>query len=92
MNLSGFTSDRFLSPPSPRSIHNTGRGVRGFGQLDFRATDRDYVKLVMIGDGVNFELPMDERDELLRPDFKNLQRTRSQSLILSWDHVHSPER
>ena len=43
----------------------------------------------MIGDGVNFELPKEERDELLRPDFNNLQRTRSQSLILSWDHVHS---
>ena len=89
LNLSGFTSDRFLSPPSPRSIHNTGRGLRSFGQLDFRANDSNYVKLVMIGDGVNFELPKDERDELLRPDFNNLQRTRSESLILSWDHVHS---
>ena len=89
LNLSGFTSDRFLSPPSPRSIHNTGRGLRSFGQLDFRANDSNYVKLVMIGDGVNFELPKEERDELLRPDFNNLQRTRSESLILSWDHVHS---
>jgi outer membrane receptor protein involved in Fe transport len=89
LNLNGFTSDRFLSPPSPRSIHNTGRGLRGFGQLDFRATDSNYFKLVMIGDGVNFELPKEERDELLRPDFNNVQRARSQSLILSWDHVHS---
>ncbi|MGH9346248.1 MAG: TonB-dependent receptor [Vicinamibacterales bacterium] len=89
LNLSGFTSDRFLSPPSPRSIHNTGRGLRSFGQLDFRANDSNYVKLVMMGDGVNLELPKEERDELLRPDFNNLQRTRSQSVILSWDHVHS---
>jgi outer membrane receptor protein involved in Fe transport len=89
VNLSGFTSDRFLSPPSPRSIHNTGRGLRGFGQLDFRANDSSYLKLVVIGDGVNLELPKEERDELLRPDFNNLQRTRSESLILSWDHVHS---
>jgi len=89
LNLSGFTSDRFLSPPSPRSIHNTGRGLRGFGQLDLRATDSHYLKLVLIGDGVNFELPKDERDERLRPDFNNLQRTRSESLILSWDHVRS---
>ena len=42
-----------------------------------------------MGDGVNFELPKDERDELLRPDFNNLQRARSQSLILSWGRVHS---
>ena len=89
LNLSGFTSDRFLSPPSPRSIHNTGRGLRSFGQLDFRATGSDYLKVVMIGDGVNFELPKEERDEALRPNFNNLQRTRSQSLILSWDHIHS---
>jgi outer membrane receptor protein involved in Fe transport len=87
--VNGFTSDRFLSPPSPRSIHNTGRGLRSFGQLDFRANDSNYVKLVMIGDGVNFELPKEERDELLRPNFNNLQRTRSESLILSWDHVQS---
>ena len=89
VNLSGFTSDRFLSPPSPRSIHNTGRGLRSFGQLDFRASDSDYLKVVMIGDGVNFELPKEERDEVLRPNFNNLQRTRSQSLILSWGHIHS---
>jgi outer membrane receptor protein involved in Fe transport len=89
LNLSAFTSDRFLSPPSPRSIHNTGRGLRSFGQLDFRANSSNYVKLVMIGDGMNFELPKEERDESLRPDFNNLQRTRSQSLILSWDHVYS---
>ena len=63
VNVSGFMSDRFLSPPSPRSIHNTGRGLRSFGQLDFRANDSNYFKVVMIGDGVNFELPKEERDE-----------------------------
>jgi outer membrane receptor protein involved in Fe transport len=46
---------------------------------------------VMMGDGVNFDLPMDERDELLRPDFKNVQHARSESVILSWDHVRSSE-
>jgi len=88
-NVAGFTSDRFLSPPSPRAIHDRGRGVRSFGQIDFRLNDTNGIKAVMMGDGVNFELPKEERDELLRPDFNNLQRTRSQSLILSWDRVHS---
>ena len=88
-NAGGFTSDRFLSPPSPRSIHNTGRGVRSFARVDFRATDRNHLNLVVTGDGVNFEIPMDERDERLRPSFKNLQRARSQSAVLSWNHVHS---
>ncbi len=91
VNLGGFTSDRVLSPPSPRSIHNTGRGVRSFGRLDVRGSDRNHITFVATGDGVNFELPMDERDERLRPDFKNLQRARSQSAILSWNHVHSSD-
>src|SRR5688572_798590 len=56
LNAGGFTSDRFLSPPSPRSIHNTGRGVRGFGRIDVRPRDRDQLSVVFTGDGVNFEL------------------------------------
>ena len=91
INLAGFMSDRFLSPPSPRSIHNAGRGLRSFGRLDFRPTERDHINLVVTGDGVNFELPMEERDVLVRPDFKNLQRARSQSAILSWNHVRSSD-
>jgi outer membrane receptor protein involved in Fe transport len=89
VNLAGFTSDRFLSPPSPQSIHNTGRGLRSFGQLDFRVNEDNNVRLVVIADGVNFELPKEVRDEVLRPDFNNLQRTRSQSAIVSWDRVQS---
>jgi len=91
VNLSGFTSDRFLSPPSPRSIHNTGRGMRSFGRVDVRASGANQINLIVTGDGVNFELPMDERDERLRPDFKNLQRARSQSAIFSWNHVRSSD-
>ena len=91
LNLGGFTSDRFLSPPSPRSLHNTGRGLRSFGRLDLRASDRNHLNLVVTGDGVNFEIPMDERDERLRPTFQNLQRARSQSAILSWNHVRSSD-
>src|SRR5262245_6959934 len=88
-NLAGFTSDRFLSPPSPEAIHDTGRGLRGFGQLDFRLNEDNDIRVVVMGDGVNFELPKEERDELLRPDFNNLERTRSQSLIVSWGRVPS---
>jgi outer membrane receptor protein involved in Fe transport len=91
VNLAGFTSDRFLSPPSPRSIHNTGRGARSFGRLDVRGSDRDQVSVVATGDVVNFELPMDERDERLRPNFQHAQRARSQSAILSWNHAHSSD-
>ena len=88
-SLGGFSSDRFLSPPSPRSVHNTGRGLRGFARVDFRASDRNHVNAVVTADGVNVELPMEERDVTLRPAFRNLQRARSQSLILSWSHARS---
>jgi outer membrane receptor protein involved in Fe transport len=91
MNLSGMESARFLNPPEPRSIHNTGRAARGFAQFDFVLNQTNFMKLLFMGDGANFELPKTERDELLRPDFNNFQRTRSQSTILSWDHVHSPK-
>lgn len=89
LNLSGFMSDRFLSPPSPRSIHNSGRGLRSFGRLDLRTSDRNHFNVVAMGDGVDFQLPMDERDERLRPNFKNRQRSRSQSAIFSWNHVRA---
>src|SRR5688572_10385662 len=91
LNLGGFVSDRFLSPPSPRSIHNTGRGLRSFGRIDFGGTESNHIKLVMMGDGVNMDLPMDERDARLRPGFKNVQRTHSESMILTWDHVRSAD-
>jgi outer membrane receptor protein involved in Fe transport len=87
LNVGGFTSDRFLSPPSPRSIHNSGHGVRTFARLDVRGSDRSRVDFVFAGDGVDIELPMDERDETLRPDFKNEQRARTESVIASWNHV-----
>ena len=91
LNVGGFTSDRFLSPPSPRSIHNSGHGVRTFGRLDVRNSDRNRFDVVFTGDGVNVELPMEERDETLRPDFRNEQRARTQSVIASWNHVSASD-
>ena len=91
VNLAGFASDRFLSPPSPRSIHDTGYGLRSFGRFDFRTSTRSQLNVLITGDGINFELPMDVRDEQLRPDFRNLQRTRSQSVIVSWSRTPSSE-
>jgi len=44
VNVVGFESGRFLSPPDPRSIHNTGRGARSFLQLDFNANPRNFLK------------------------------------------------
>ena len=91
LNIGGFESARFLSPPDPRSIHNTGRGARSFAQFDFAVNTNNFLKLVLMGDGTNFELPKTAQDEELRPDFNNFQRNRSQSLILGWDHIYSAD-
>ncbi|MBI4454399.1 MAG: TonB-dependent receptor [Acidobacteria bacterium] len=88
---SGFESARFLSPPDPRSIHNTGRGMRNFLQLDFNINSENYLKLVFLGDGTNFEIPKTPQDDELRPNANASQRNRSQSAIFTWSHVISKD-
>jgi outer membrane receptor protein involved in Fe transport len=89
LNVGGYESARFLSPPVPRAIHDAGRGAHSFAQFDFAANENNFVKLMLIGDGTNLQIPKNELDELMRPNKNDFQRNRSQSLILSWDHVQS---
>ncbi|MBI2818755.1 MAG: TonB-dependent receptor [Acidobacteria bacterium] len=88
---SGFESARFLSPPDPRSIHDTGRGARSFLQLDFTLNSSNYLKLLLMADGANFEIPKTSQDDLLRPNTNRFQRTRSQSAVLNWGHIISKD-
>ena len=89
LSSSAFESARFLSPPDTRSIHNTGRGVRNFLQLDFNVNPANFLKLVFLGDGTNFQIPKTALDDKLRPDFNAFQRTRSQTAIFTWGHILS---
>ncbi|MBI1895160.1 MAG: TonB-dependent receptor [Acidobacteria bacterium] len=91
LNGAAFESARFLSPPERNALHDTGRGARTFAQFDFAADANNTVRLVLMGDGANFELPKTLLDAQWRPNFNNFQRTRSQTAILSWDHVHSAD-
>ncbi len=86
---SAFESARFLSPPGRRSIHNTGRGVRNFLQLDFNVNPTNFLKLVLMGDGTNFQIPKTALDDELRPDFNAFQRTRSQTAMFTWSRILS---
>ena len=86
---SAFESSRFLSPPDQRSIHNTGRGMRNFLQLDFNVNANNFLKLTLLGDGTNFEIPKTALDDQLRPELDASQRTRSQTAIFSWDRILS---
>ncbi|PYS47609.1 MAG: hypothetical protein DMG13_27475 [Acidobacteria bacterium] len=85
----GFESARFLSPNDPRSIHDTGRGSHNFLQLDFNANPTNFLKLVLMGDGTNFQIPKTSLDDQIRPKANASERTREQSAILTWSHTIS---
>ncbi len=76
---------------SPQRRYRVRRsyGARSFVQLDFNANPNNFFKLVLMGDGTNFQIPKTSLDEELRPSWNNFQRTRSQSAILTWDHIIS---
>jgi len=86
---SGFESARFLSPNDPRSIHDTGRGTHSFFQMDFNLNRENFLKLVLMGDGTNFQIPKTSLDDQIRPNARASERTREQSSILTWGRTIS---
>ena len=83
----GFQSDRFLNTPQPERFHDFGKGTRAFAQFDYRYDADDTFRLLLTGDGTNFEMPNTTEDELRGRDF--FQRNREQTAIASWDHTFS---
>jgi len=83
--VQGFESARFLNTPEPVALHDTGRGARSFLQLDYRPSPADSLRLLLTGDGTNFQMPNTALDEQRGRDFT--QRNREQTVILSWDHT-----
>ena len=83
---SGSESGRFLNPPTPHEIHDLGYGARGAVQLDFQG-DKDVLKLLLTGGGTNLQLPNTEEEATLGRDA--FRRIRSQTAILTWQHVFS---
>jgi hypothetical protein len=83
----GFESLRFLNTPEPERFHDFGKGLRSFIQFDYRYGNEDFFKLVLTGDGTNFELPNTTEDQLRGRDF--FQRNREQTAVLSWEHTFS---
>jgi outer membrane receptor protein involved in Fe transport len=86
---SAFESARFLSPPDPRAIHDTGRGMHNFLQFDFDVNPSDNIKFVLMGDGTNFQIPKTSQDDEIRPNAEASERTRGQSAVLTWNHSFS---
>ncbi len=83
----GFKSGRFLNPPTRYEINDFGQGGRFALQVDYQG-DKDSLKLLLTSGGSNFQLPNTvEEAEAGRDAFR---KVRSQTAILSWDHVVSP--
>lgn len=84
---SGFESNRFLSPREPVALHDFGSGMKNFLQLEYKADDDNFLKLVLTANGSNFEMPNSFAEDALRRDVR--QRTREQTAILTWDRIFS---
>ncbi len=83
----GFESRRFLNPPIREESHDFGRGFRGAVQLDYQG-EKNIWKLLLTGGGTNFELPNTPNEFLAGRDAS--RRLRSQTAILTWQHIFSP--
>jgi hypothetical protein len=86
----GFTSGRYLDPPEPNELYDFGEGLRGATQLDWRASGRDQLKLLLMGSGTNFQQPNLEEDQAVGRDAR--RHLRQQTAILNWVRTFSPNR
>lgn len=84
----GFTSGRYLDPPTRKELFDTGRGLRGTTQLDYQA-GHDSFKLLLLGGGVHFDQPniADDQD-VGRNATRHLG---SQTAIVTWTHAFSQD-
>ena len=83
----GYRSDWFLNPPEPEALHDFGHGLRTSAQVEYRG-DKDSFKFLVLSAGSSFELPNSDEDQGERRDAS--RRLRSQTAILTWQHVFSP--
>ena len=83
----GNTSDRFLNPPVPDEMHDFGHGLQSAVQLDYQG-QADVLKLLLMGGASTFQLPNTFEQQDAGRDTS--RRLRSETAILSWEHVFSP--
>ncbi len=82
----GFKSGWFLNPPERDPLHDFGHGLRNAAQVDYHGS-RDSWKLLVLASGSNFQLPNRDDDQAVGRDAS--RRLRSQTSILTWQHVFS---
>jgi hypothetical protein len=55
-SMTAMRTDRFLDQVSRDNLHNAGHFARGFGRVDFQATDRDMLRFHSMGGRSHFEV------------------------------------
>jgi hypothetical protein len=89
--LSGaaLASNRFLSPPDAEAIHDAGDTRHAFGRLDWSGTRLGAIKVVVMGDGADAQIPKTPQDAELRPAANADQDARQQTLTFGWTRAWS---
>jgi len=87
--VDGFASGRYLDPPEPKELYDFGKGSRATVQFDWRAGNKDSIKLLLLGGGTNFQQPNLSEDQEAGRDAQ--RHLRQQTAILGWLHTFSPE-
>jgi len=87
--VDAFRSGRYLDPPEPKALFDTGKGSRATLQLDWGSGGSNTVKLLLMGSGTNFQQPNITEDEEAGRNAK--RHLREQTVILGWIHTFSPQ-
>ena len=89
ISASAFASDRFISPPDPDAMHDAGSARHAFGRFDWSGTRIGAMNMVIMGDGVDAQIPKTPQDVELRPAANAEQDARQQTLTFGWTHAWS---
>ena len=89
--LSGaaLASDRFQSPPDRQAIHDAGDARHAFGRFDWSGTRIGAMKVVIMGDAADAQIPKTPQDVALRPAANADQDARQQTLTFGWTRAWS---
>jgi outer membrane cobalamin receptor len=87
-SFNGSHSERFLDPPNPGNLHNTGDTGRGFLRLDYAAPDlRDMVRLTALAGRTQRDVPNTYTQEAAGQDQQ--VKSRDANFNLGWTHTLS---
>jgi TonB-dependent receptor-like protein/carboxypeptidase family protein len=86
---SALASNRFLSPPDREAIHDAGGAEHGFARFDWGSPRSGAMNVVVMGDGVDAQIPKTPQDVELRPGANADQDARQQTVTFGWTRAWS---